>query len=280
MAAKRTLGWITGLTLASMMAGCAAQTPSLTAPDNTFPNNGPAIIEGNSLFVPSDALSVQNLTGKDGMSMGTRWTAQDFATLPKRIDAASVEAKNLIPSGGMSDQNPAPPADNPGYGGPGMAPPLGAGGAFNLNFPGVWAGSFAGGPGYCPSPYGFAFGTPAVFPKTLFIHPDVYYYRRNALYFPYSRLGGYFYPISVPYGARFYTPILAYGFGGFSPYTYTSATCPIGQPFPGQLPVGPSLSGGGYIAPGAGGPGMGAGYDRGQHQDKGKQKSKMVSRNY
>ncbi len=281
MAAKRTLGWITGLTLASMMAGCAAQTPSLTAPDNTFPNNGPAIIEGNSLFVPSDALSVQNLAGKDGMSMGTRWTAQDFATLPKRIDAASVEAKNLIPSGGMSEPNPAPDAGNPGYGGPGMAPPLGGGlGAFNLNFPGVWAGSFAGGPGYCPSPYGFAFGTPAVFPKTLFIHPDVYYYRRNALYFPYSRLGGYFYPISVPYGARFYTPILAYGFGGFSPYTYTSATCPIGQPFPGQLPVGPSFGGGGYIAPGAGGPGMGAGYDRGQHRDKGDQKSKMVSRNY
>jgi hypothetical protein len=287
MAAKRTLGWISGMTLVTVMAGCASQTPSMTAPDNRLPNTGPAIIEGDSLFVPNDGLSVQTLAGKDGMSMGTRWTAQDFATLPKRIEVASVEAKNLIPSGGM--QAPAPSTGGPGYAGPGNVP-LGAGmGAFNLNFPGVWAGSFAGGAGYCPSPYGFAFGTPAVFPKTLFIHPDVYYYRRNALYFPYSRLGGYFYPISVPYGARFYTPCLAYGFGGFSPYTFTSATCPIGQPFPGQLPVGPGLGGADYGAPGVGAggyiaPGMGHRYgdrhDQRQHRQTVRQDTRMGSRSY
>jgi hypothetical protein len=216
------------------------------------------------------------------MSMGTRWTAADFATLPKRIEAASVEAKNLIPSGGM--QAPVPP-----IGGPGNVPLAAGLGAFNLNFPGVWAGSWAGGAGYCPSPYGFAFGTPGVFPKTLFIHPDVYYYRRNALYFPYSRLGGYFYPISVPYGSRFYTPCLAYGFGGFSPYTFTSATCPIGQPFPGPLPVGPGIGApgvgapGGYIPPGMGngnGNGNGNGYDQGQHRQAGRQYTRMGSRSY
>ncbi len=273
MAAKRTLGWISGLTLATMMAGCASQTPTVTTPNPTLPNTGPAIIDGDTIIVRSD-LSVMGVSGEN---LETRFNAKEFESLPGRIAVDSPEAKTLIPSGGMGAPAPAPV---PGPG-PGICPPVGAAlGPFNLNFPGLWAGSFAGGPGYCPAPYGFAFGTPAVFPKTLFIHPDVYYFRRNALYFPYSRLGGYFYPISVPYGARFYTPFLAYGYGSFAPYTYTSATCPLPAPFPGQLPCGPGIGGpgigagapGGYIPPGAGGPGMGngGGYDQGQQQQYGK----------
>lgn len=258
MAAKRTLGWISGLTLASMMAGCAAQTPAIKAPEATFPNTGPAIIDGDTIIVRAD----RSLLALGGENLETRFNAKEFDTLPKRIDAASPEAKNLIPSGGMGAPAPVP---GPGLG---ACPPVGAAlGPFNLNFPGVWPGPYAGGPGYCPAPYGFAFGTPGVFPKTLFIHPDVYYFRRNALYFPYSRLGGYFYPISVPYGARFYTPFLAYGFGGFSPYTFTSSICPLGAPFPGPLPCGPGV--GGPIGPGVGAPGgyvppgMGNGYNGG-----------------
>lgn len=266
MAAKRTLGWISGLTLTTVMAGCASQTPTISStPEFDFPNKGPAIIQGDTLIVKHDGFSVLNAAG-DAV---TTFSAKDFAHLPQRIDASSPEAKLLIPSGGMGN----PPADGqPCAPGSGMVPPFGMG-AFNLNFPGVWPGPWAGGLGYCPAPYGFAFGTPGLFPKTLFINPDVYYYRRNALYFPYSRLGGYFYPISVPYGARFYTPFLAYGYGGYYPYTFTSDVCPVGQPFPGSLAGIGGLGygagyGAGYIPPNAGmrgrGHGHGHGHDRSQ----------------
>ena|GEM_PF-3047197 len=296
MAAKRTLGWISGVTLASLMAGCASQTPSMTAPEYPFPNNGPAIIDGDTLIIPGDSNGLQ-VSSSDGLAI--KWTAKDFATLPARIAVASVEARNLIPSGGMGEQpgpgpdmGPGPGPGGPGYGGPGIGPGLGVApgavglGGFALNFPGAWAGPWSGA-GFCAAPFGFAFGTPGIFPKTLFIHPDVYYFRRNALYFPYSRLGGYFYPISVPYGARFYTPILAYGFGGFSPYTFTSSICPLPAPFPGALPCGPGVGGPGIggpgVGPGVGGPGYGGapggyippgggngGYEGGQHQGHGK----------
>jgi len=266
MAAKRTLGWISGLTLASVMAGCASQTPSMTAPEYTFPNQGPAIIEGDTLIIPGDNSSALQVSASDAQNVAIRWNSKDFASLPARIAVASTEAKTLIPSGGMGGgEAPAPGPVGPGPVGPGVGPGMLPGVTpFALNFPGVWPGPWAGGPGFCPAPFGFAFGTPGIFPKTLFIHPDVYYLRRNALYFPYSRLGGYFYPISVPFGARFYTPLLAYGFGGFSPYTFTSSICPLPAPFPGPLPVGPGVGAGvgapgGYIPPGGDG-----GYDGGQ----------------
>ncbi|MNR83021.1 hypothetical protein D3C72_137920 [compost metagenome] len=286
MAAKRTLGWVSGVTLASLMAGCASQTPSMTAPEYTFPNNGPAIIEGDTLIIPGDTRSGLQVSSSDDLAI--KWTAADFATLPARIAVASVEARNLIPSGGMGEEPAPEPGPGP-VGPPPLAPGIGPGlgiapgacgpGAFALNFPGVWAGPWAAGGGFCAAPFGFAFGTPGIFPKTLFISPDVYYFRRNALYFPYSRLGGYFYPISVPFGARFYTPILAYGFGGFSPYTFTSSICPLPAPFPGPLPggpgVGPGIGGpgapGGYIPPGGGNGGYNGGnggYDGGQGYGK------------
>lgn len=282
MAAKRTLGWMSGLTLVTVAAGCASQTPSMsTTPEFNFPNKGPAIIQGDTLIIPAD----RSVQAASGAVVETRFNSKEFDSLPKRIDANSPEAKNLIPSGGMGA--PAPEMPGPGMGG--GVPPIGAG-AFNLNFPGVWPGPWGGGLGFCPAPYGFAFGTPGIFPKTLFIHPDVYYFRRNALYFPYSRLGGYFYPISVPYGARFYTPFLAYGYGGFSPYTFTSGVCPVGQAFPGGLPCGPGVGpgvgagpvGGGYIPPGMGdGNGNGNGSSYGKSHDNGKHMGqRMGSRRY
>jgi hypothetical protein len=216
MAAKRTLGWISGLTLATMAVGCASQTPSMTAPQEGIPNRGPAIIEGDTLIVPLTEFGLQG--AEEGKDAVMRWNAKDFASLPGRISAAGgAAAEPLIPAPLLSTRFP---------------------GALTTGFPGVWPGAWMGGAGYCAAPYGFAFGTPGIFPKTLFINPDVYYLRRNALYFPYSRLGGYFYPVSIPYGARFFTPLLAYGFGGLSPYTFTSATCPVGAPFPGPLPIG------------------------------------------
>lgn len=228
MAAKRTLGWISGLTLATMMAGCASQTPTVTPPQNSLPNHGPAIIEGDTLILPAGTMQIQ---GQAVKTEAIRWSAKDFASLPGRIDAAGGEAADLVPGPALD----------------GMFP-----GGFGGGWPGAW-----GGAGFCPPPYGLAFGTPGIFPKTLFISPEVYYLRRNALYFPYSRLGGYFYPISVPYGARFYTPLLAYGFGGLAPYTFTSDICPLPQPFPGGLPCGPGLGGPGIGGPGIGGPGYG-----------------------
>lgn len=246
MAAKRTLGWVSGLTLLTMLAGCAAQTPSQMAPqaEAPMPNLGPAIIEGDALILPIEDRTIQS-----GKQTSIRWTVQDFKTLPQKIEAAGGQAQDLISSRTLSSMYP---------------------GAFNMAFPGAWPGSWAGGPGYCPSPYGVAFGTPAILPKTLFIHPDVYYLRRHSLYFPYSRLGGYFYPISVPYGAQFYTPILAYGFGSLSPYTFSSATCPLGQPFPGTIPGGP-----GYMPPGGQVP-----VDDGQAMQYGKQHGKQTAKQY
>lgn len=217
MAAKRTLGLIAGLTLVSMMAGCASQAPSVTTPKD----QGPAIIDGDTLILPSEERSVQQAAGVGGMTLGQRWSSSDFKSLPGRIEAAGAEQAGLIPGQALRTAYPN---------------------TFALRYPGSWWGSWSGAMNYCPAPYSVAFGTPAFLPKTLFLHPDVYYLKRQQLYFPYSRLGGYFYPISVPYQARFFTPVLAYGFGSLSTYTFSTPTCPVEQPFPGQLPVGPDMA--------------------------------------